>query len=326
MVRLAMEASFFQKRFVVVAGKGGVGKSTVCAALGLAAARRGKKTVIAELGTREKVPLLFGKKAHGYQEREIYPGLFSINVQPDPALREYGRMKLKFEKLYEIVFENEAMKKLLKMIPGMKELFLLGKTFNMERERDRYGKPTWDMIIVDAPATGHGVSLLRLPQVILEVIKTGPMASEVRLMRALLEDTRRTAINFVTLPEEMPVEETYELQRQVDDILQIPKGYLLVNQVWPEVMKKRDREIMHILRDGTADDPIAQGAFDVLETMTKRRKLQEKYLRELKKRVAMPMIKMPFIFEPQFGFDEIETLSTHITKEAERLGLGGSGR
>ena len=207
-----MDAEFFNKRFVIVSGKGGVGKSTVCAALGLAAAKRGLRTIIAELDTREKIPLLFDKDPGGYRVQPIRENLFSINIQPDPALREYGIMKLRYERVYKMVFENEAMKKLLKVIPGMKELFLLGKAFNMERELTRDGNPVWDMVIVDAPATGHGVSLLRLPQVVLEVMQSGPMADEVRLMQDLLEDPSRTLINLITLPEEMPVREALELQ------------------------------------------------------------------------------------------------------------------
>ena len=319
MVPDAMEASFFQKRFVIVAGKGGVGKSTVCAALGLAAAKAGKRTIIAELGTREKVPVLFGKTPHGYQEKEIYPNLFSINVQPDPALREYGKMKLKFERFYKIVFENDAMKKLLKMIPGMNELFLLGKAFNLEREKTRQGEPLWDMVIVDAPATGHGISLLRLPQVILEVIKGGPMASEVRLMRGLLEDPVRTVIHFVSLLEEMPVEETVDLQHQVDTLLKIQKGWLLANQVWPEPISDDDRTIMAVAKEALSGDSLVQGSCKILETMTQRRALQEKYLSELEERVDMPLIQMPFLFEPTFGLDQIETLSTHITQAVAQL-------
>lgn len=314
-----MYSSFFNKRFVIVMGKGGVGKSTVCAALGLAASRRGLRTVIAELNTREKVPLLFGCQPGGYRTQRIEENLYSINIQPDPALREYGQMKLKFERLYRMVFENEAMKRLLKVIPGMKELFLLGKVFNMERERNQDGSPVWDMIIIDAPATGHGVSLLRLPQAILEVIQSGPMADEVRDMRRLFEDPARTVINLVTLPEEMPVRETLDLQMQIDTILNIPKGYLLVNQVWPEALNSRDQAILSAFHDQAGDDPKVQAAMDCLELFTERRRLQEGYLKELQQTVDMPMLAIPYLFEKSFGFEQINTLSEHIVKEAERL-------
>ena len=314
-----MDSNFFNKRFVIVAGKGGVGKSTACASLGLAASKRGLRTIIAELDTREKVPLLFGKEPAGYATQQIHENLYSINIQPDPALREYGLMKLRYERLYKIVFENEAMKKLLKVIPGMKELFLLGKAFNLERERNRDGTPTWDMIIVDAPATGHGVSLLRLPQVILKVIQSGPMADEVRLMQRLLEDPERTVINLVTLAEEMPVRETLDLQTQIDSLLRIPKGFLLVNQVWPSALPEASLDLLASLQEKERDDRRIQDALSCMDLFTRRRKLQESYLDELRALVDMPTIHLPYLFGKEFGFHQIEALSAYMCDEENHL-------
>ena len=315
-----MESMFLAKRFVIVAGKGGVGKSTMCAALGLAAARAGKRTIIAELNTRETVPLLFGKAPGGYEPQQVFEGLYSMNIQPEPALHEYGLRKVRFERIYKTVFENDGMRRLLRMIPGMNELLLLGKAFDLERDRERDGSPTWDMIIIDAPATGHGVSLLRLPQTILEVIKSGPMAEEVHDMRRLLLDPERTIINLVTLPEEMPVRETIELRDQIDELLRIPKGYLLINGVWPDLMSERDLAVMRTFREGAVaqGDPVVNGAMSCLRTLIRRRRFQEEYLRQLRHQVAMPHIEVPFLFTRDFSFDAIHTLSDHIIRESER--------
>ena len=321
-----MDAEFFNKRFVIVSGKGGVGKSTVCAALGLAAAKRGLRTIIAELDTREKIPLLFDKDPGGYRVQPIRENLFSINIQPDPALREYGIMKLRYERVYKMVFENEAMKKLLKVIPGMKELFLLGKAFNMERELTRDGNPVWDMVIVDAPATGHGVSLLRLPQVVLEVMQSGPMADEVRLMQDLLEDPSRTLINLITLPEEMPVREALELQSQIDNILRIPKGFLIVNQVWPDILPESDLTALDSLRGEKSTDRALQEALGCYDLFRRRRTLQNDYLQELEDRLPMPTIHLPYLFEGEFGGRQIEVLSDFLCDERNhRIPLKTSG-
>jgi len=308
-----MSSGFLDKRFIIVAGKGGVGKSTMCAALGLLAARAGKRTIIAELNTREKAPHFFGKPDSGYDAQEIWENLYSINIQPEPALHEYGLMKLKFERVFKLVFENEAMQRLLRMVPGMNELILLGKAFNLERERTRRGDPVWDMVIVDAPATGHGVSLLRLPQVILEVSKTGPMADEVRAMRDLLMDPARTMLNLVSLPEEMPVKETIMLSEQVEKILRIPKGYLMINGVFPELAGDEERQWLAALEaasDGT--DPRTARAIDCLGAMIARRDLQQGYLDELRARVALPDIEIPFIFQREFGLDAIDAISRQL--------------
>ncbi|MGM0575038.1 MAG: ArsA family ATPase [Myxococcota bacterium] len=315
-----MKTPFPDKRFVIIAGKGGVGKSTMCAALGLAAARAGLRTIVAELNTREKVPTFFGKKAHGYEPVELRKNLFSLNIQPEPALHEYALRKVRFERVYRTVFENDAVKRLLKMIPGMNELLLLGKAFDLEREEDDQGKRAWDLVIVDAPATGHGLSLLRLPQAILEVIQTGPMADEVRSMRRLLTDPKRTMINVVTLPEEMPVRETLELLQQVDEVLEIPKGYLLVNGVWPTLVDDYDREILTTFREeAQGRDEIVDGALACLGALMRRRSFQEEYLAELRREITdIPHIEIPFLFVREFGADAIRTLSDHVVREMEK--------
>ena len=305
-----MKPGFLDKRFVIVAGKGGVGKSTVCAALGLAAARAGKRTIIAELNTREKAPHFFGKPDSGYEPQEIFDNLFSINIQPEPALHEYGLMKLKFERVFKLVFENEAMQRLLRMVPGMNELILLGKAFNLEREKTRRGDPLWDMVIVDAPATGHGVSLLRLPQVVLEVSRTGAMAEEVRAMQELLTDPARTVLNLVSLPEEMPVRETIMLAEQVEHILRIPKGWLLVNGVWPAIANAEERTWLDLLGAAHgATDPRLARALASAASMDRRRDLQGSYLEELRQKVALPRVEIPFQFDRDFAFPAIDRIS-----------------
>ena len=155
---------------------------------------------MSELNTQEKIPHLFGKPPSGSEPREVAPNLFSLNIQPEPALHEYAMRKVRFERVYKAVFEQEAVKRLLKMLPGVNELLLLGKAFDLERVRDAQGKLEWDMVIVDAPATGHGVSLLRLPQTLLQVVALS-LADEVRAMRAFVDEAQ-TMMHIVTLPED----------------------------------------------------------------------------------------------------------------------------
>jgi len=322
-----MNPSLFDKRFIIVAGKGGVGKSVVCAALGLAAAQRGLRTCIAELNTREKAPLFFGKTPKGYEYGELRENLFSINIQPEPALREYGLMKLRFERVYKMVFENEGMKRLIKVIPGMNELFLLGKAFNMEREKNRDGSPTWDLIIVDAPATGHGVSLLRLPETILAVADNGPMAEEVGAMRDLLCDPKRTILNLVTLPEEMPVRETFELAAQTNVKLGIPKGYLIVNGIWPKLLTDADLTFANVLTDLIPPEAtLARSGLECLQNMTRRAQFQQGHIETLAANLPWPMVQLPFLFTSQFDGDAIgrltETLLPQIADGATSPPVG----
>jgi anion-transporting ArsA/GET3 family ATPase len=315
-----MSARFLEKRFVIVAGKGGVGKSTVCAALGLAAARAGRKTIITELNTQEKIPHLFGKPANGPRPGEVAPNLYSLNIQPEPALHEYAIRKIRFERIYKAVFEQEAVKRLLRMLPGATELLLLGKAYDLERDRDARGKPDWDMVIVDAPATGHGVSLLRLPQTLLDVVPSGPMADEARGMRDLLTDPERTMIQVVALPEEMPVRETFDLLHQIETVLRIPKGFLFINGVWPEVADAEVVETMaRVAEVSGASDPVIAGAMSCLTAQVQRRSFQAPYIEELRAGIEMPIIELPFLFRREFAQEAIETLSQHCIEAIETI-------
>ena len=309
-----MSLDFLDTRFHIVAGKGGVGKSTLCGVMGLLAAGAGKRTVIAEFNTRGSQPRLFGVESHGYELSCLSPNLYSINIQPRPAMREYGLRKLKLARLYDAVFENDAMKRMLRMIPGMTELILLGKAFDLERELDEEGQPAWDMVIIDAPATGHGVSLLKLPQTILNVVQVGPMADEVRDMKRLLEDEQRTRLSLVTLPEEMPVRETLELMTILDTELRVPQGDLIINGVWPEVLTPDELDRFASLRDllsaSRSDLTVALGH---VEDQARRRAFQQPYIDRLHQTDWRRVITLPFLFAAEFGPQELVTLGSFLS-------------
>ena len=225
----------FHRRFVIVSGKGGVGKSTLAAAIGLRSAKEGRRTCIVQLNTRDAIGPIFATHGEvGYQPTRLDPTLplWSVDLRPGPALREYGVMKLRFRSLHKLVFENDVMRRLLGMVPGMTETLLLGKAWFMEAiERDESGSLRWDTLIIDAPSTGHGISLLRLPQVLLSVVPVGPMADDARQMAALLADPARTAFHIATLPAELPVNEALDLEAHARDLIGIPTGSMLVNQL-----------------------------------------------------------------------------------------------
>ena len=147
--------------------------------------------MVAELSSRSSIPAMFGKGPARYEPLELAPNLFAAHVQPDPALHEYAMRKLRFEALFSLVFENDAVRRFLEVIPGMNELLLLGKAFDLERETSD-GRPTWDTVVVDAPATGHGISLLRLPQVILEVVEQAARVGHLEAPRPRRPGERET--------------------------------------------------------------------------------------------------------------------------------------
>jgi anion-transporting ArsA/GET3 family ATPase len=232
--------SLLDKRLLLVTGKGGVGKSSVAAALALLATRRGKRVLVCEVNAKERVAPLLGAAPNGPVAGEAAPGLFTVNVTPREAMREYGVMVLRYRVIYEAVFENRVVRYFLKFLPSLAELVMLGKIlFEVRAAED--GRPRWDLVVVDAPATGHAVQLLRVPAALADTVPPGPMRRDVEKMRELLLDPATTALSIVTLPEEMPVNESIELDGQVREVLGIPRGVLFVNAMPEERFSAEER-------------------------------------------------------------------------------------
>jgi len=221
--------TLLDRRLVVVTGKGGVGKSTVASALALLAVRAGKRVLVCEVNAQERVAPLLGAPPAGAREREALPGLFTVNVTPPEAMREYGLMVLRFRAIYAAVFENRVMRYFLKAIPSLAELVMIGKILHEVRKAGSDGRPRWDLVVVDAPSTGHAIQLLRVPSALLDTVPPGPLQHSARWMHDLLVDPERTAVALVTLPEEMPVNETLELDAALRSVVGIVPTTLFVN-------------------------------------------------------------------------------------------------
>jgi Anion-transporting ATPase len=216
------------RRLVIVTGKGGVGKSTVTAALALLAARAGKRVLVCEVNAQERIAPLLGAERAGPVVREATAGVFTVNVTPQEAMREYGIMVLRFRTIYDAVFENRLVRYFLRVVPSLAELVMLGKILH-EARAEEAGGPRWDLVLVDAPATGHAVQLLRVPSALVDTVPGGPLRHDADWMEAMLVDPARTSVAIVTLPEEMPVNEAVELDAQVRGVLGMHRGALFVN-------------------------------------------------------------------------------------------------
>lgn len=302
-----MGVPFFDHRLVVVSGKGGVGRSTVCAALALEASRRGKRVLVCELNTKERIPSLFGAAPGNDDIGRVAEGIWSVNIRPDSAMREYGLMKLRVRALYRAAFENRVVRGFLRLIPGLPELLMLGKVYYHVCEHDPgHDRPRWDLVLVDAPASGHGVPFLRIPQVVLSVTSTGPMADDARRIRDLLVDSNRTSLNIVTLPEALPVSEAIELRQQVDDLLGIPTGYLFVNRVHPALFRAPSLRAFHALRSAyRGDDPLVQALLAAGRVRVHRTRLEATHLDRLRAGLPMPRIRIPHLYVRRWDLDSL---------------------
>jgi anion-transporting ArsA/GET3 family ATPase len=221
----------FDLRFLMLSGKGGVGRTTVAAVIARAAAAAGKRVLLAEATSADRLARLFGRREPlGPRIETLAPGIDAVNMTPDEALHEYGTMILRSELVTRAVFENRAVRGFLGAIPGLDAYAVLGKTWFHTTEMVA-GRPRYDLVLFDGPATGHAALMLRIPQAILEAMPKGPLARDARAIRDLLRDPTRAAVVIVTLAEELPAREASELAAIVRGTLELPLGPLVVNAV-----------------------------------------------------------------------------------------------
>ncbi len=295
--------SLFDRRLLVVIGKGGVGKSTVSAALALAAARRGKRVLVCEINTKERISALLGAGPVGHRIGKLAENLEAVVVEPKEAMREYALMILKFRSIYAAVFENRFVRYFLRAIPSLSELVMLGKVYFHVKETLPDGNPRYDLVIVDSPATGHGLSFLRLPQVLLAIIPKGPMADETRKMHEMLVDEQTSAAVLVTLPEAMPVNETIELNRGLRDVVGMPRAALFLNGFLDPRLSPEEREKLAQL------PPELAPAGAALLSREQRARQAEHYAQRLAVDIELPQQRLPFIFTENFGREAVEKIA-----------------
>ena len=218
-------------RFNVVTGKGGVGRTLVTILKGIESARSGNRTLLCELNTDDSIAQYLNIPSSNGQIVSVSENLYVVNIRPKLALMEYAQMKLKMPRVSKLVFDNPLVNALIRFVPGMNELLMIGKAFNHQREQDEAGKPTWDKVIIDAPATGHGITFLNLPTVIADAVPSGNMHDEAVLMQSLLTDKTKTLVDLVTTPEPLPIQETKELCHLLRTQIGAPLGNLYVNRM-----------------------------------------------------------------------------------------------
>ncbi len=300
--------ALLDRRLLIVTGKGGVGKSTVSAAVALLGARRGKRVLVCEVNAHERVAPLLGAPASGSSAREIVPGLFSVNVTPRDAMREYGIMVLKFRSIYDAVFENRLVRFFLRAIPSLAELVVLGKILH-EVRAEEHGHPRWDLVVLDAPATGHAVQLLRVPAALLDTVPPGPLRRDAQWMRDLLVDPLVTALSIVTLPEEMPVNEAIELDAAVRGVLGMPRGALVVNAMPQALFSEEERaRLGELAADPPPLGPAAQAAW--LQAL--RADQAARYLARARAALDLPTILVPLLARERWDRGAIEDVAAAL--------------
>ena len=294
-------------------GKGGTGKTVVSAALGLLAARRGKRTMVCEVAEQHRIPGLFGRSGAGFCEVELAESLYAISVDPEHAREEWLRFQLRSGALAGVLNSTRVFSYLAAAAPGLSELVTVGKLWELAQlERKTAKASPYDVVIVDAPSTGHGVAMLRAPKTFRDAARVGPLAGQADRIHTFLASPEQTAVVAVALAEDMPVAETLDLADRLDEDLGQQLQAIVVNGVYPERFSGADAEAI-----AAADGRPSQAARDALDAALsehRRARAQRNQLRRLRREAHAPVFTLPFLFEPEIGGPEVEALSRELER------------
>jgi anion-transporting ArsA/GET3 family ATPase len=297
-----------EKRLAIVTGKGGVGKSTVALALGLAAAARGKRTILCEVGAQERLSSVFHRAEVGFHEVEMAENLWAISIDPDESMREYVLLQLKVKAMRDLLFRSRIFTYLAAATPGLKELVTIGKLWELaQRDRKVKGKRSYDLVVVDAPATGHGVGFLQTPRTFASIAKVGPIRSQAETLDAFIRDQRKTGVAIVALPEEMPVNETAALERDLTGEVGVAIDRIVMNALYPERFSAVEEErLAEVAQDANG---LVRAACRAGLSQSRRARAQHEQLARLIELTESPVTTLPFLFEPELGVDEARVLA-----------------
>jgi anion-transporting ArsA/GET3 family ATPase len=295
------------KRLVLVTGKGGVGKTTVAAALGLKAARAGKRTIVCEVAEQERLHRLFGGSGDGHSERELAAGLYGISIDPERAKEEWLQYQLRSATLAGLLGHSRIFQYLTAAAPGLTELVTIGKVWELAQlERKTARASPYDLVIVDAPATGHGVAMLRAPRTFSEVARVGPIHRQAGMIDRFLRDPKATGVVTVALPEEMPVNETLDLGGRLREEMGMGIDRVVVNHLLPERFTAAEAERLEAV-DGSGSPAIRAALSEY-----RRARVQRSQLRRLRRASDAPVATLPFLFVPSLEREQLEILARRL--------------
>ncbi|MDQ3983313.1 MAG: ArsA family ATPase [Actinomycetota bacterium] len=319
---------FLEPRILIVSGKGGVGKTTVAAALAIVAARHGRRVLIAEVDRKGTLPRLFGGSALDYEPRQLSPGVFGMNIVPEAALAEYLDVQYHMKRISKVFTSSHFVDYITAAAPGLKDILMLGKIWYLEQGRTN---GDYDTIVVDAPAAGHMLTFLSAPMGLADAVRLGPVKRQSDWLVQMLQDPKRTRVHLVTLPEEMPVSETLETAEALSARVGINAGAVFANGVYAELL---DADEKRAFADIGAGKPmatlkkIAAGAGVHLDSedigaligygrfLMARQAIQAVHLKKLRRGVDEPVVELPFLFSAGLALPDIENLADVIEARA----------
>jgi anion-transporting ArsA/GET3 family ATPase len=324
---------FLSPRIHIVSGKGGVGKTTVAAALALVAARHGRKVSVAEVDRKGSLAHLFGAAGMdlGYEPAELSPGVWGLGIVPEDALAEYLEVQYHMRRISRVFTSSHFVDYITTAAPGLKDILVLGKIWYLENGRGT--KHDFDTIVVDAPAAGHMLTFLSAPVGLSDAVRVGPVRRQSDWLVQMLQDPNRTNVHLVSTPEEMPVSETLETAAALKERIGITSGLAFANAVYTKQFTEAERtraeqllgddlpELMTAAKEVglemDAEDLDALRGYE--RFLAGRREIQKKHLRTLRRNLDAPLIELPFLFSAGLELPDIENLADAMEQDVARL-------
>ena len=299
-------AALLDKRLAFVTGKGGVGKTTVAYALGLAAAAAGKRAIVCEIASQERGSALFGRAPIGFDETNLAENLWAISIDPDKMVREYLEVLLPVKAMASLLYRSNIFGYLAAATPGLREVVSIGKAYELTLDVRRApgdGR-TYDLVIVDAPATGHGVGFLEAPGTFRRIARGGPLADQASRIERMITDSARSGVGIVATAEEMAVNESADLAAGLAEA-GVSLDEVFANGLFPERFEAAELEEIRAARE-----QLPSAALDAAIAEAERAETQRIELRRLRGIAGeVPIHELPFLFTPAFGEDELRRIS-----------------
>jgi anion-transporting ArsA/GET3 family ATPase len=311
-------AGLLDRKLIFITGKGGVGKTTIAAALAMLAAGRGKRTLVCEVDAKGNLAEFFETGPTRFEEREIQPNLWAMSMDTEASLKQYLSLQLKIPLVARIGPLARTFDFVATAAPGVKEIVTVGKLCWEVLQRH------YDIVVVDAPPTGHIVGQLAAPQAINQLVQVGLVRQQTGWMLDILGDPAVTGLVIVATPEEMPVSETIDLQERAEAETTVDLAAIVVNRVLPELFGRGEEEVFERLDQpdgiGVLDDALGgsvQPLFDGARLAVTLRRTRTEHLDRLRAGIhpSVPMLYVPYLFVRSHGLRSTRQVAEALSAE-----------